>query len=172
MVAATVGYLLGVVGPIIASIVAITVWIEDACEPDAFECYAPLAYLLVIPVALLGIAVTGPLGCAIALGSRGHQRAGATGWRCAALALVFPVMFMVLSVVGSAVPAAAVSGGLLVGTGLVPFGLMFAVPVIARAWATSGQPPPGAAWEQPRGTTWDSQPIPGIHDHRPPSAHP
>jgi hypothetical protein len=157
--AATVGYLVGTVGPVALSLVLIERSVDEACTPEVAECYAGLAYLLVVPVALAAALVIGPAGCLTALALRGHRRAGATGWRCAALAVLFPAAVVLADMVASAVPSPWEA--LLEGLDLASLGLVLVVPVAARAWALAGHPPEGVREETRRATTWESSPPPG-----------
>lgn len=166
MLTATIGYVVGCVGPVLAVAALITVAIEDACVDTPGECWAPLAYLLLIPVAAASMVVIGPLGCATVLRTTGHAQAGATGWRCAALAVVLPGVGAVLDPIASTVPMSAASTlGIVV---VLSGGMIVAIPVIARVWAMAGQPPPPVGWEQPRVATWDAQPPPREGVEHPP----
>jgi hypothetical protein len=162
MLAATIGYVVGSVGPVLAAAALITVAIEDACVDTPGECWAPLFYLLLIPVALAAMVVIGPMGCATALRMTGHSQAGATGWRCAALSVVLPALGGVADPIASTVSLSPASTlGIVV---VLSTGMLVAIPVVARAWALAGQPPAPPAWERPRTTTWEALPPP------PPSA--
>src|SRR5690606_8713276 len=98
----------------------------------------------------IALVVVGPFGCVLALRARGHRLAGATGWRCVGLVVLYPAATFALGALGAVLPPMAVAG-----SGLLSMGLVVAVPVAARIGAVrAGGPRPDPA--MPGETTWDA----------------
>jgi hypothetical protein len=119
VLAAVVGYVLGLVVPPAAAILFLYLTVTSTCGPESVDCSWGFEYLLVLPVLAVSLLVFAPIGCAFALQLRGHDRAGATGWACVALFPLAPLMVFFLPAV-------------------------VCIPIAARLWATRTRKPPSA----------------------------